>query len=214
MAPLLCLGIRPQKVRPLLDVRKVIGIEYLVGVWSWLGSPAVGILGLLSSVITIAQVIIYLGRFVKGKMPRTDDQRKRIYTAVALAGLAAVAVISPLTWSGVTTEYAKIGDHGTTGTLETTGVTLGALVGALLMLLAARLGIWLIYPFAACMLMALLTFEVAADLASRNVGWANYLMLATVSALGVVALLLSIINSWHDARASRDPQTTGGGALE
>src|SRR5690348_484322 len=118
-------------------------------VWSWLGSPAVGILGLLSSVITIGQTMIYLGRFVKGKLPRTDEQRKRISTAMALASVAAVAVVSPLTWSGVTTEYAKIGDHGTLGTLETAGVTLGALLAALFLLFFARIGFGL-NPIAAC----------------------------------------------------------------
>src|SRR5437879_883990 len=119
-------------------------------------------------------MVIYLGRFIKGKMPPTDDQRKRISTAVALAGLAAVAVVSPLTWSGIMTEAAKMGDRGVIGVLDTTGTTLAALTGAGFLLLGARMGLEF-NPFAACLLMGVLTFAVAIELAARNVSWAPYL---------------------------------------
>jgi hypothetical protein len=83
---------------------------------SWLTSPTVLLLGLLSTAITVGQWLLCVAR-VLYRMSQDADERKRASFWVGVIGLAAVAVISPLTWSAIWAEAVKAGNHGWMGAL-------------------------------------------------------------------------------------------------
>jgi hypothetical protein len=170
-------------------------------VWSWLGNPAVALLGLISSVITIVQVVALTAAFIKRKLPRTEGQRKRASVTLAWGCVATAAVVSPLTWHGIVTEAAKTGNPGNMADMYALSVLGTAFMTVMFLVLAARMG-WGFPLFIVFAFTGSLTFAVAIDLVSLNVGWGLYLCLAGLASLGVGTLVIYPLTYARQGRTS------------
>jgi hypothetical protein len=171
-------------------------------VWSWLGNPAVALVGFLSSVITIMQMAIAVTVFAKRKMPKTEKQRQRLSVGVALVSMASVVVVSAVTWSGVLAAAARIGDGGVNGVLYALiAPLLGTFATLILFVDAAsekrdrRLS-----RSAICMLMCSMALMIGMDLSVRNAGsgwgwgWGAYLILAAEVGMVCLAVIFHFIS--------------------
>jgi hypothetical protein len=69
---------------------------------SWLNSPAVALIGLIASVISIIQAAVAVGKWMK-EMAAKKDARRRATITFAASCMVAMAVISPLTWTTLIT---------------------------------------------------------------------------------------------------------------
>jgi hypothetical protein len=106
---------------------------------SWLSSPSVLLLSFLATVITVVQWLVVAARRIH-RMSQTVGERQRSAFLVGVAGLAAVAIISPLTWTAIWAEAVKTGNHGLIGALYPVMVDGSGLAAALVLLLDAREG--------------------------------------------------------------------------
>lgn len=155
--------------------------------WSWLGSPAVALLGLLSSVITIVQVTIGVTIFLKRKMPRTAEERRRLSIWISLVALGSVIAVTAVTWSAVLAEAAKIGDHGVMGVLFALMLPSLGMAGALLLLIDG-IGGRRFSLLALCCFFGSMAVPISIDLNAHNVGWSVYLEIVGLSVMGCTAL--------------------------
>jgi hypothetical protein len=107
---------------------------YLSAVWTWLYDPAVALLGLLSSLITIGQVSASVVGYLKDKMPKEGKRRRQFYTGVALIGLATAIGVTLFAWSAILVAVARIGDHGMGGMADAVAATgIGVAAAAILL---------------------------------------------------------------------------------
>jgi hypothetical protein len=170
----------------------------------------VSLIGLLSSVITVAQVMITVTLFVKHKMPRTDKERHRLSVGVALVSISSVVVVSVVTWSGVLAAAARIGDGGVNGVLYALiAPTLGLAV-AFMLLVDALQKDRRFFRFATCLIVGCIALMIGMDLAVRNVGWGGYLILAAESGMVCATLLFHFIDQSQpkDSGINRRPRAS------
>lgn len=79
--------------------------------WSWLSNPAVTLVGFLSALITIVQLVISIVRLIR---EASSDEGKRhvLIIGAVLAALVAVAVMSVLSWTPIMSTAATSGSSG------------------------------------------------------------------------------------------------------
>jgi hypothetical protein len=76
---------------------------------SWLSSPAVALVGVLASVVTLVQAVVVLARFVYRAVV---DERSLIPVWAGLVAFAAVVAVAPLEWPVVVAVVSTPGSNG------------------------------------------------------------------------------------------------------
>jgi tetrahydromethanopterin S-methyltransferase subunit E len=79
--------------------------------WSWLGSPAVGLLGFLATVLTIIQCCNAAAKWLHEKS-RNSGQSNHLLVVAIGTSLIATVIMSILSWSTIVTIVEKGGTHG------------------------------------------------------------------------------------------------------
>jgi hypothetical protein len=104
--------------------------------WSWLASPAVAAVGFLASTVTLGQLAV-TGARAAWRLTSDDDQAQAVRIRAAAAGVAAVAILTVLTWAPVVTFAAAHGNGGIVGDFYPVCTSGLALAGALALLWCA-----------------------------------------------------------------------------
>jgi|SRR5208282_819755 len=100
---------------------------------SWLYTPAVQLLGLLCSLLTLGQFTALACKRLSAIL-RADHEHRRVYSAAALGGLVALAVCAPLAWSAdIRVEH------------QTGNPTLVSVIYPVLMTGIGALGCWMLH---------------------------------------------------------------------
>jgi hypothetical protein len=178
---------------------------------SWLSSPAVAFLSFLVTVIALGQWVISVIRLVDRIMREEGKDRRRAFIAVAVAGLVAVAIISPLTWTAVMAGAAQIGDGGVMSVLYAFMVSGASFIGAWALLIEARAGHR--FSLVPCgMLVGGLGFSATVYVYASPRAWDRYIAALVPGALIAVALILMLAlgRAWsrHDQGCDKQGAAT------
>jgi hypothetical protein len=174
---------------------------------SWLSSPAVAFLSFLVTVIALGQWVISVIRLVDRLVREEGKGRRRALIAVAVAGLVAVAIISPLTWTAVMAVAADTGNHGLMSVDYAFVISGTSFIAAWTLLIDARAGHR--FPLVpCCMLVGGLGFAATMYIYASPHAWDRYIAALTPTAVMAVALILMLAlgHAWSRHDQAREEQ--------
>lgn len=158
--------------------------------WSWLQSPAVGLIALSASVIAVVQWVTSLCRYVYRLQTEAENERyRRVRISVALAALVVVVTFSAITWPVLVAEAAKDGDHGFIGVLDVLEFAFLGLFATQTLLKEARAR----QPFSALacvlLLITLATVATAYIFSSGSTAWVGSALTSSSANLGIITVV-------------------------
>jgi hypothetical protein len=176
---------------------------------SWLSSPEVALVGFLSALITIGQLIVVIVRLVRETVK--DDKRRHLLSAgLALAGLAAMLVVSPMSWSAIMDTAARSGSGVIQAGLYPLMIDSIGLTGAFELLSEARRKQRLSVPNYFALLVAL-TCDISAYSLNSDSRWSRIAAIAIVAAIPNVVLFIAALMYWKQRYAGTVRKSAGDG---
>jgi cytochrome bd-type quinol oxidase subunit 2 len=102
--------------------------------WSWLYNPAVTLIGLIASAVTIGQSIAVLGRLVCRMTHAEGDEYRRPRIVAATVSLFVAVAFAAVTWQAIVVEASKWGMGGAMGWVYPFSISGLAMGGAAVLL--------------------------------------------------------------------------------
>ena len=170
---------------------------------SWLLSPAVALIGLLASVVTIVQVA---AAAVRGVYRVAMDERSLIPVGAGLVAFACVVAVAPLEWPVVVAVVSTPGSSGVLNALYPVMLVCLEAVAALWLVVAAlerASAINMLRPAVLPAAMGLGSLAFTAWLCMAHPGTPAWVRAAAVAAAGMLAAAhgLLVLARWHGAAA-------------
>lgn len=157
--------------------------------WSWLQNPAVALIGLVASVVSVIQGVAWLCRYIYRLQTETENERyRRIRIAVALTALVAVVAFSVITWPVLVAEAGKAGDHGLVGVLDPLEYAVLGFFGAQTLLMQARARQRFSAFACGLLVVTLATVATAYIFSSGSTAWIGSSLTSGAANLGIVTV--------------------------